>query len=251
MKRQYNINDEFFDIIDSEAKAYLLGFFVADGYFNLNARCTKSYKFQVALQDCDREIIEMYQRYICPDTPITTTHYTNGAKDRKPVNSIRWTSGHMAETLINKYKVVPNKTKDLNFIFPFETIPEEFIWDFIRGFFDGDGQISYNEDTHATTFALYATSESWSHQIGDLFERNFNVKKRVEGIKKSFMILYTIRFFAFFKKQEFIKSLCEKLYKNKTLFLTRKRNKFKEYLMFKYRANQTDIERLFDSVERS
>jgi len=157
----------------------------------------------------------------------------------------------MAEVLINKYRIIPNKTKDLTFEFPFDTIPDEFLWDFIRGFFDGDGQISYSDKTHASTFALYATSEKWSNQIGDLFEKTFDVSKRIEGIKKTQMILYTIRFSSNYNKVGFLTDLYQKFYHNKKCFMSRKKKKFEGYLMFKYRANQEDFERLLDSVERS
>lgn len=89
MIRKHNVVDDFFDVIDSEIKAYLLGFFVADGYFNLGARCTKSYRFQVALQNTDEEIIQLYRQFICPDAKIGYTFYTGGAKNRKPVVTIR------------------------------------------------------------------------------------------------------------------------------------------------------------------
>lgn len=32
-------------------------------------------------------------------------------------------------------------------IFHLKKIPNEYLWDFIRGFFDGDGQISYYDIT--------------------------------------------------------------------------------------------------------
>ena len=49
---------------------------------------------------------------------------------------------------LENLNITPRKTYDLDFSFPFEFIPEQYIWDFIRGFFDGDGQISYSEATH-------------------------------------------------------------------------------------------------------
>lgn len=80
------------------------------------------------------------------------------------------------------YNIFPKKTEDLTFEFPFDLIPNEFIWDFIRGFFDGDGQISYSEETHQFTFAMYGTSEKFMTQLGEIFEKEFGVEKRIEGI---------------------------------------------------------------------
>lgn len=145
---------------------------------------------------------------------------------------------------LEKYHITPRKTYDLEFEFPFELIPEEFIWDFIRGFFDGDGQVSYSEETHQFTFALYGTSERFMNQLGDIFEKEFGVEKRVEGIQKSKMVLYTLRFSSGYNRVNFIDSLYNKFYKSKFYFLPRKQSKFLNYLLFKYRDNPKDCERL-------
>lgn len=63
----------------------------------------------------------------------------------------------MANTLINKYKIIPNKTKDFNFKFDFNLIPEEFHGAFIRGFIDGDG--SFEQKNHKFNPVIVGTSE--------------------------------------------------------------------------------------------
>ena len=49
--RTYRANDDFFDVIDSEIKAYLLGFLYADGYLASDGR------IGIRLQIDDEEII--------------------------------------------------------------------------------------------------------------------------------------------------------------------------------------------------
>lgn len=243
-------NDNFFKEIDSEEKAYLLGFFVADGSICMNARCKNSYKFGITLSESDQYVVQWYHDFICPDRAITHYQSTNGAKNRKPVYAVSWTSNIMKEYMENKYKIVPNKTYDLDFVFPFEHIPEEFQWDYIRGFFDGDGQISYSEKTRQSTFALYSTSKPYMEQLGNMFEQKFGVEKRIEGTIKTKMELFCLRFSAHYKRKEFFLELYKTFYKNKKYFLVRKEEKFRKYLMFKYRVNQEDFERLLDNVER-
>ena len=77
---------------------------------------------------------------------------------------------------LENYNITPRKTYDLEFEFPFELIPNKYLWDFIRGFFDGDGQVSYSEETHQFTFALYGTSEKFMNQLGDIFEKEFGIE---------------------------------------------------------------------------
>lgn len=48
---------------------------------------------------------------------------------------------------LEKFNITPRKTYDFQFKFPFELIPKEYLWDFIRGFIDGDGQVTYLENT--------------------------------------------------------------------------------------------------------
>ena len=251
MYRKYDVDDNFFSSIDSEIKAYLLGFFLADGTYCLGARCTTSYKFGVTLQLEDEEIIKMFQEFIVPSKDI---NYKSARIDKKGVkhkatSGIYWTSKLMAKDL-ESFNITPRKTFDTEFEFPFERIPDEFIWDFIRGFFDGDGQISYSETTHAATFAIYGTSFKFMNQIGDMFEKEFNVSKRVEGVKKRDMILYTLRFSANFHRAKFIRELYTKFYSNKKYFMKRKQEKMMKYLLFKYRDNSEDCERLQNIVER-
>lgn len=252
MKRKYDVNDDFFRTIDSEQKAYLLGFFLADGSYGLGARCTDSYRFSVHLQECDVDVINWFKEYIVPTKEPT---YKAPFIDKKGTNhkgsyTITWTSNIMNKDL-ELYHISPRKTYDTEFDFPFDKIPKEFLWDFIRGFFDGDGQISYSDKTHQSTFALYGTSELFMNRLGEFFEKEFGVEKRVEGVQKSKMTLYTLRFSANYDRKSFFNKMYQKFYKGKRLFLKRKQSKMLDYLLFKYRGNLEDCERLLSTVERS
>lgn len=251
MKRKYQVNDNFFKEINSEEKAYLLGFFLADGSYCLGRKCTKSYKFSIMLQKEDDNVIKLFKDNIIPDKQI---QYKEAYIDKNNVKHkstafISWTS-HIMNFDLEKFNIYPKKTYDIHFNFPFEKIPNEYLWDFIRGFFDGDGQISYSDITKQSTFALYGTSEQFLSKLGDIFEKEFDVIKRVEPVKKSKMILYTLRFHAGNNRKLFFYKLFIKFYKNKKYYLFRKCNKFLHYLLFKYRDNPEYYERILDIVER-
>ena len=167
--------------------------------------------------------------------------------------NIAWTSTKMKEYMESTYGIKERKTYDVDYEFPFDKIPEEFKWDFIRGVFDGDGQISYSKTNHGSTFGIYTTSEKFANQLGDIFESEFKTKieRRVEGTQKSNMVLYLLRFTAFFKKKKFYQEIYEKFYSDKKYFLKRKEEKFKDFLLYQFRANPEEIKPLLDSVERS
>ena len=251
MYRKFDVNDNFFENIDSEEKAYLLGFFVADGTYGLGSKCKNSYRYQIHQQEKDKCIVDWFRKFIVPNGTLV---YKEAFIDKKGTNhqgtyKLRRTSKTMHKDL-EKFNITPRKTYDLQFKFPFELIPKEYLWDFIRGFIDGDGQVTYLENTRQFTFAMYGTSKPFMNQLGDIFEKEFKVEKRVEGVKKSNLTLYTLRFSANQHRAEFINSLYSKLYKNKSFFLQRKQIKFLKYLLFKYRDNSEDCERLQNIVER-
>lgn len=253
MLRKYEVNDRFFEIINTEEKAYLLGFFLADGTYTLGARCTNSYRFSIGLKSEDIRILEYYKENIVPtaNIKIKPAYTSSNGTSHKESCSIRWTSSEMAIDMIN-YNITPRKTYDVNFEFPFNKLNSDCTWDFIRGFFDGDGQISYSTTTHRTTLALYGTSYNFMNSLGEIFEKEFNVEKRVEGIQKSNMILYTLRFKTKnYNKLDFYEKLYYKFYKDKKLFMKRKHDNLLNYLLFKYRDKSEDCERLQNIVEHS
>lgn len=225
MKRKYNVNDKYFQELNSEAKAYLLGFFIADGYVGLNVRCTNSYRLSVGISECDKNIVQLFRDEICPDSPIIREHFTSSCENRKPSVKLCWTSTEMKEILEKEYGILPKKTYDFEFKFPFEKLPKEHLWDFLRGFFDGDGHISYNDKNHHSTFGFYGTSKPFLEQIGRIFEDEFNVKMRIEGTVKNRVTLYCLRFSANQKRKRFFSELYNKFYLGKTHYLERKRVK--------------------------
>lgn len=226
MKRNYVV-DDYFETIDSDLKAYLLGFFVADGCIVMNSGCKNSYKLSVNISEIDKELIELYQKEICPNNKIVISEYKTGAKNRKPTHQVKWTSNEMKESL-EKYNIKRNKTKDLDFEFPFDKINSNYIFSFIRGFFDGDGHLSYSNGQ--LTFAFYATSKVFLQQIGEIFQKEFSIKYIIDSTIKSNMTLYCLRFHSNNKRRQFIDNLYNKMYNNCEFSLERKRYKFESYL---------------------
>ena len=90
-ERIYRANDTFFDVINSEIKAYLLGFLYADGYLASDGR------MGIRLKIDDIEIIKLIKQHICPENPI---EYSNNQNfKRRPQCSIRWKSKNMYNSM--------------------------------------------------------------------------------------------------------------------------------------------------------
>ena len=67
-KRKYNVNDNFFDNIDTEEKAYVLGFLFADGCIY-----KKRSQVYIKLNRKDKCILEKINTALCSNFPIFDT----------------------------------------------------------------------------------------------------------------------------------------------------------------------------------
>ena len=129
--RYLTYNKDYFFKIDSPTKAYWLGFLYADGY------TTKDDRWGLELKFDDKEHIKNL---------LIEIEYSGLLKERNR-NGIKSCSfliknKIMTDSLI-RLGVVPNKTSVLKFPTT-DILNKKYYSDFIRGFFDGDGCISYN-----------------------------------------------------------------------------------------------------------
>lgn len=228
--RKYHSNDNFFDIIDSENKAYLLGFFIADGYLSENRRICLNNSID------DINILELFQKEVSLDSKIILSNKQKGAKFRKPQATIRISSNHMYNTL-NKYGITENKTQSSNFSFDFNTIPKEVVHHFIRGYFDGDGSVSFYKTNRTIffNFSFVFNSLNFTNQISQIFEDKFSIQSVIRKHIGKTSNWFSMRFNYNRDRTNKIKEIYNWLYKDSTIYLERKRLKFNNYL--EYRAN--------------
>ena len=117
-------NHNYFSIIDAEDKAYFLGFLMADG-------CCQSEinRLDFAIHTKDRYILEIFKEKLNSPNNIRSYSQNN-------ISVINHSSDKLIADL-QRYGCVPKKSLTLEF--PENTLPKEYMWDFIRGYFDGDG----------------------------------------------------------------------------------------------------------------
>lgn len=141
-RRTKLINDKIFDCIDTEEKAYWLGFLYADGYIAKNNN-----QIGLSLSITDLNHLQKYKEFIgwCGDIKIQETHMF-GSKEHFNKNGellqmcrIIVTNEHMHNSLA-KLGCVPNKSLILTFPTD-KQVPKQFKLAFIRGYFDGDGTL--------------------------------------------------------------------------------------------------------------
>ena len=128
-RRKYTLDLTGFEN-NSHAKFYWLGLLASDGYIAK----TES-RIKIELKDDDEEILIKFLKFCKSNSPITYRKNNNGTKCAcATINSAK------LKRLLAEYNIIPNKSKV--FTIPLEKIPQEYLWDFIRGLMDGDGCIT-------------------------------------------------------------------------------------------------------------
>lgn len=134
--RKYYHDFDFFENIDTEEKAYWLGFMFADGYIIDQSNRYGEDHFGITLHENDIKTLEDFKKSIHATNPIT-----NVSHDNRKLMRILMTSQKTVNDLIS-HGCVKQKSLILK---PPVGVPQELIHHFIRGFFDGDGSIFYNK----------------------------------------------------------------------------------------------------------
>ena len=211
-KRNSPINDNYFDEINSEDKAYLLGFLIADGCVRAEPRKSGTITYRICFTNSidDKEAIELLHNKICPQVAMNISNASTNKIKRKDRYTLQWTSYHMVDTLINKYHIIPRKTYDTEFKLPEESIPPEMWRHLIRGFFDGDGHCGKCE------IQFIFTAVPFMEQVLSFFE-GFNIKTyKVTGKTVEY---YKVVIHGGKQIKEFTKNF---FYKNANYYLQRK-----------------------------
>lgn len=130
------VNHNYFNKIDSQSKAYILGLLYADGYIN-----EKTYQIELTLKKDDIELIEFVQKELDCSYKIKERESNLNGKTFKSNRLVIY-----SKQLVNDLtKLGCHQKKSLTLKFPTEEqVPKELIHHFMRGYFDGDGCICAN-----------------------------------------------------------------------------------------------------------
>jgi hypothetical protein len=138
---KYTFNKNFFDEIDTENKAYWLGFVWCDGYVCKRKRNTRiSYEFKLSLSEKDEDHLEKFKKDINSSHPIRKyepKEYSFLSKHKEARLLIA--NNYFGSVLYNKYKMIPNRFEIDELI---KHVPNNLINHFIRGVFDAEGSLS-------------------------------------------------------------------------------------------------------------
>lgn len=210
-RRKYEIDTTYFEKIDTEDKAYFLGLLYADG--NL---ATSEYSVSISLQEKDRQILEVFKEKMNYSNTLKLVSYKK--KGYQDQYKLHFCNRKMYKDLV-KLGCVPTKSLVLKFPSA-EIVPNTLLNHFIRGYFDGDGCVFITPDKKGGVIIL--GTEEFLIDMNSLLQRECGMKDRKPTKTQSKAYEYECR-----SKPE-VKLFAEYIYRDATIFLRRKKEKFNE-----------------------
>lgn len=209
--RKYRINDNY--NFQSHNGAWILGFFAADGYLPISKGAHN--RLTISLARKDEDVLYLMANELEYTGPIRQFM----AQDTYPTSALAFTSKKIRQEF-EKYGLCNNKTFKLHSL-P-KNLPDDFILDYIRGYFDGDGCIYKSTGKHLA-MNLISVNKDFLEDINNYLHNKLGVTKVNILSQKRKSIIYQITYHA-----EDSLIIGNAFYNNNYLSLPRKKAHFLE-----------------------
>ena len=214
--KQYNINEHYFDIIDTQDKAYILGFLYADGYND-----EQHGRISISLQDRDKDILDKICLALDYDNQPKFSSFNH---DKNPnwskVYRLNISNKHISK-ILSQHGMMQNKS--LKIVFP-EHLDKSLHPHFLRGYFDGDGCFYYNNKTKWNDQINMVGTEQFCMRVLEILHDN-NVILGGKVCKTGHGDNGSTRMIRFGGAKQ-TKMFLDWLYKDANLYLNRKHQKY-------------------------
>jgi hypothetical protein len=213
--RRYEVDEEYFDIIDTEEKAYWLGFLYADGYIR-ERKHGNSLELKLSIKD--KNHLELFKKCISSTHRIVTSF-----------NSVKYKNGisksEMCHIALYSTKLVQSiKTKGIHerktFTIGKPNIDTRLMRHFIRGYFDGDGSFSFNPDNYSVKTQIVSASDDFKKFIINELDDN--------GIKINLYSNIKLQIQSKMDNKKFY----DYIYSGSKIYLKRKKDKYEKFTRY-------------------
>lgn len=216
LQRKYRLNEDFFNEIDSESKAYFLGWLFSDGY-NYQSRNI----ICLEIESGDSYILDKFSSLIESERPIF-----NRAKRRangKEMRIMNLTSRKLCQQLA---LLGCTQRKSLTLQFPSLDILGDNLRHFIRGYFDGDGSIYLpkKKRTYQGCIVDFTCTPMFATVLSEVIKNKLNLDMKIYKNKNRNPLTCCCRIAG-----SATIDLLNWIYKDSSIFLTRKYKKYKEF----------------------
>lgn len=201
--RIYSIDETFFENIDTEIKAYVLGFAYSDGYIS-----EKHNEVVWTIQERDIDILEKIKKALNYDKEIINVEYKKQVK-------LNFKSKKMTEDLV---KLGCIQAKSLIKKFPTE-IDKEVFRHFLRGYFDGNGSIMFMNEKYLKVSIV--SSFDFIEGLAKFIDEELGIKYKIRTCGKK-KLNKTLNINGGLQALK----LLEYMYEDSTIFGNRKKEKY-------------------------
>jgi len=213
--RKHPTNESFFEIIDTEEKAYWLGFMYADGCVNIrknpNRRSSMIYVAQIGLAEKDGYMVRKLSVAIHGKNLCKKYIYKNRSPETQNQIYLAIRSKKMVEDLIKQGCF---QRKSLTLRFPTsDQVPDHLLHHFIRGYFDGDGSTGIYGPRDQGVCSLISSND-FCRSFSELMAR-IDIKTRIDRSRKRYAVVYL--------SSPRIPAFADYIYRDATIWLKRKR----------------------------
>tara|TARA_R100000951_G_scaffold90331_1_gene78547 strand:- start:211 stop:1026 length:816 start_codon:yes stop_codon:yes gene_type:complete len=215
--QQIGLNKTIFSNIDTEEKAYWLGMLYADGYMSKEGN-----RISLTLKELDKPHLMKFVKFLGGNLKIA---YRERLKAFRV--SVRCKQIHSD---LVKLGCVPNKTWKLNKI---PHIPHRLKIHFLRGYFDGDGCITfgqkYKDGRRGVVINIVSNKAMLDAICGFLKDpRNYSKKKNTEILMVRWSGVKAAK-------------LLKRMYENSTIYLERKNTRYNIFKKNGFAAWKSDF----------
>ena len=210
--RRYDFNYHCLDDIDSEEKAYFLGFVYADGGHN-----EKRHSLTITIQQNDEDLLKKFYDIFECQRPI---EYVYNKKYDQHYSSFRLQNIHLSQQLLN-LGVMGDKSFKITFP---DFLPINLRRHFIRGYFDGDGCIGFSNRGWKSTKIQFTGNEKFLKSVQEIIIEETNITMNLRREKKSKICdLDKAGIFNIYP-------ILNYLYKDSTIYLQRKYDRYIKFI---------------------
>lgn len=216
--KKYNINSKYFKEINTEEKAYWLGFLYADGYVRM--KNDRSGELRLKLKQTDKSHIELFNSCLNSNYPIKDLISKVIVKGEEYSSTCSSLSIYNTEIVKDLFKqgCINNKTQKIRL----PKIGKHLMHHFIRGYFDGDGSISKKNNNY---IANIVSNKIFIIDLKEYLEKALSMSINSWDYDNYSLIIIS--------KIDNIFKLYDYLYKNSNIFLKRKKELFN--IKYKYK----------------
>ena len=168
-KQGYPRDEFYFNKIDTEEKAYWLGFLYADG-------CVHSNNYEISVNITDKEHIEKFKAAIKAFNHNITEIQDKRFPNAKTLYQFSIKDKQLHQDLI-KWGCIPQKSLLINKI---PNIPRDYVSHFLRGYFDGDGSLHYLRGTNNYRISFVGTKD-FLNDIQKELQTNVSLQSNIAG----------------------------------------------------------------------